>query len=177
MASVGAPVAPPVAQAQQPRPEAKTAGRMAIADGRITFVAPSGFTALTAEGLAAKYPSPGAPRRAVGNARRTTSIAYDLLDDRAASSDLDAFRRSLMETFAPLKNLKWVASDVRRVGSRDWAYVEFTAATADQEIHNIVLLSVYDGRILIFNFNSTVVEFPRVERALRASMATIRAVP
>jgi len=80
---------------------------------------------------------------------------------------------SVTQGFAQMPKLKYVASDVRRIGRRDWAYVEFTMAAADLDIHNIVLLSVHEGRILLFNFNSTVKEFPLVERALRASMATI----
>lgn len=151
--------------------------RFTFANDHISFLAPPGFTALTAEWLAAKYPNAGAPRYAVGNARRTTSIAYDLRDERAPSNDLEALRRALQGSFAQLPKLRWVASDVRRIAGRDWAYIEFTAAAVDQDIHNIVLLSVYDGRLLLFNFNSTVVEFPRVERVLRASMATIRTKP
>jgi hypothetical protein len=151
--------------------------RFTLADGNISFLAPLGFTALTPEWLAAKYPKGGAPRQAVGNARRTTSIAYDLLDQRVPSNDLDALRRSIQESFSQLPKLKWIASDVRRVGGRDWAYVEFTAAAADQDIHNIILLSVYHDRPLLFNFNSTVTEFPRLEHALRGSMASITTKP
>jgi hypothetical protein len=82
-----------------------------------------------------------------------------------------------MEKFEQLPKIKWVASEVRRIGNRDWAYLEFTAAGADQDIHNIMILSVHDSRPLLFNFNSTVVEFPRVERVLRVSMATISTTP
>jgi len=167
------------ADAAEPRqPERQPhADRYTFADGHISFVAPPGFNALPADWLAFKYPRAGAPRQAVGNATLTTSIAYDLFEQRAPSQDLDALRRAVQENYAQLPNLRWVASDVRRVGDRDWAYMEFTAAASDEDIHNIVLLSVYDGRLLIFNFNSTVVEFPRVDRALRASMATIKITP
>jgi len=176
IASASGLVAP--AGAQPPKSgQPSRAARFTFADGRISFMAPPGFTALTAEELAVKYPNAQAPRQAVGNERVTTSIAYDLLEHRALPTELEALRLQLLQGFAQLPKLKWVASDVRPIAGRDWAYVEFTAATADQDIHNIVLLSVYDGRVLLFNFNSTVVEFPRVERALRASMATISTKP
>ena len=72
-----------------------------------------------------------------------------------------------------MHNLKWVVNAVGRVGSRDWVQLEFTATdAADQTLHNIVLVSVYDGSILLFIFNSTAKEFPAVESALRTSMAT-----
>lgn len=160
-------------QAQQAgRPE--SAARVRFAGGRISFVPPPGFTLLTPAELTAKYPRAGAPRNAVGNARRTTSIAYDLLDQRAPSADLEAARKFFASTYEQMfPTLRWVSNDVRRIGEREWAHLEFTAAARDQALHNIVLVSVYDGRVLIFNFNSTTAEFPSVERALRASMATI----
>lgn len=151
--------------------------KVTFADGRVTFERPAGFTALSAEWLALKYPHPGAPREAIGNAKRTTSIAYDLLDQKAPSDDLNVLRRALVESFVQLPKLRWLASDIRRVGSRDFAYLEFTSAASDQDLHNIVLLSVLESRLLIFNFNSTVEEFPRVQRDLRASMATITTKP
>jgi hypothetical protein len=152
--------------------------RITFADGRIAFVPPSGFTALTAKDLAAKYPRANPPRAAVGNAQRTTTIAYDLLDQRAPSTDLEAGRKYFAANYEQmLPGLKWVANDVHQVGGRAFVYLEFTASAADQHIHNIVLISIYDGRVLMFNFNSTEAEFPAVERALRASIATITTRP
>ena len=162
----------------QPATTAESGLSVTFGDGRITFVAPRGFTEFTAEELAAKYPRPGAPRRAVGNARRTTSIAYDLLDTRAPTNDLDEARKVFVEIYKKtFPTLKWVATDVRSIAGRTWAYLEFTAPAVDQELHNIVLVSVHAGRVLMFNFNSTGAEFPRVEQALRTSMNTIKTTP
>ena len=72
---------------------------------------------------------------------------------------------------------KCIASDVRRIGTREWAYLEVSSAAVDQGIHNIVLMGVYDGRVLMFNFNSTLAEFPTVAKAMRTSMASIEAKP
>jgi hypothetical protein len=154
-----------------------TANQFTLADGRISFQAPPGFTLLSAQLLAAKYPNGGAPRQAVSNPRATTSIAFDLQDQRLPTSDLQLLRKVVMNNFAQLPKLTWIANDVRRVGSREWAYLEFTAAAADQDIHNIVLVSVHDSRLLVFNFNSTVTEFLELEPALRASMASISVKP
>ena len=68
------------------------ARRIAFADGRITFVAPAGFTPLTGDEMRVKFPSATAPRAAVGNERRTTTIAYDLLDQRVPSTDFSRWR-------------------------------------------------------------------------------------
>lgn len=149
-----------------------------FAQGRVAFAVPAHFTPLGPDEMKLKFPSAGAPRNAVGNKKRTTTIAYDLLDQAAPSSDLEAARKTFTGAYERgLRGLKWVANDVRRIGSREWAYLEFTAAAADQDLHNIVMASVYDGRVLMFNFNSTVREFPEVERALRASIDSIETSP
>lgn len=164
------------AQAQPTVRQQRTV-RFTLANGGVSFLAPPGFTALTPEEIAVVFPRQGAPHHAVGNALRTTTIAYDLRDQKAPSKDLDAFRQALMEQFDQLPKIKWVASEVRRIGNRDWAYLEFTALLTDRDVHNIVLLSVYNSRPLLFNFNSNVVEFPQVEQALRVSMTTISTTP
>lgn len=149
-----------------------------FAKGRISFAAPEQFTPLSPDEMKRKFPSTGAPRQAVGNPKRTTTIAYDLLDQPAPSNDLEAARRMFAGAYERgLRDLKWVASDVRRIGAREWAYLEFTAAAVDQDIHNIVMVSVFDGRVLMFNFNSTVREFSEVERTLRASIRSIATSP
>jgi hypothetical protein len=145
-----------------------------LADGRIRFAAPAGFTALSSSELATKFPRTRAPRHAVGNNSRTTTIAYDLSDEPAGSTDLESGRKVMAESFEQqVPDLKWLLNTVDRVGERDWVHLEFTAPVLDGPIHCIMLMSVFDARILIFNFNSTEKEFPTVRRALHASMASI----
>jgi hypothetical protein len=164
--TVGSGIQP--ASAQQPvKP-------VSFAEGRISFFPPPGFTSLTADEIAVKFPRAGAPRLVVGNARRTTTIAYDVLDATARDFELDLIRQQLAASFeGALPTLKWVVNGLRRMNNRGWAHLEFTAPAADQDLHNIVLASVYDGHVVIFNFNSTVAEFPRVEQGLRDAISSI----
>lgn len=146
-------------------------------EGYVHFVPPPGFTVLTAEELA--YTQPGA-HQAVANAQRTTTIVYDFSDVRAPSADLEAGRKSMMGDFERrMPTAKWLASDVRRIGTLTWMYFEWTvpAATNRPALHQIALVGVVAGRILAFNFNSTVADFPQVEEALRTSMTTIVTTP
>jgi hypothetical protein len=154
------------------------AARITFGNGQLSFVAPPGFTQLTAQEIAQKFNRGNPPRNVLGNARRTTTIAYDLLDQRAPSTDLEAARKTFVGIYEQtFRGLKWVASDRRPVGALQTAYFEFTAPAADQDIHNVVLVSVFAGRVLMFNFNSTAIEFPQVEPSLRKSMASIAIAP
>jgi hypothetical protein len=50
-------------------------------------------------------------------------------------------------------------NSVHRIGTRDWAHLEYTTPTVGRALHNIVLVGVYDGHALIFTFNSALAEF------------------
>jgi hypothetical protein len=44
----------------------------------------------------------------------------------------------------------------------------------DADIHNIVLMSVYKGRLVALDFNATASDFLLLEDALRASISTLK---
>jgi hypothetical protein len=144
-----------------------------LADVGMTFVAPAGFTALTESEIATKFPRTRAPRHAIGNASRRTTIVYDLFDN-STPPDLESGRKAMADSLDQrLPDVKWLSNRVTRVGQRDWAYLEFTAPVLDGPIHCIMLMTIVDERVLMFNFNSTEKDFPTVRQALHASIASI----
>jgi hypothetical protein len=156
--------------------QATKVNRFTLAEGRVSFVAPPDFTALTAAELAAKYRRPEPSRRAVANAKRTTTIRYEM-GMEAPTSDMEEGRKALAEGYEQLGKLKWVVNRVSRIGGREWMQFEFTASPTGVEFHNIVQVTIYDGHVLMFTCASPSAEFPSLERALRASMATITITP
>ncbi|NIP94170.1 MAG: hypothetical protein GWO24_12230 [Akkermansiaceae bacterium] len=60
-----------------------------------------------------------------------------------------------------------------RLAGRKWIYFEMTSTAVDTNIHNMTLMTGFEGQMLVFNFNSTREAFPRVEKALRKSMNSI----
>jgi hypothetical protein len=62
-----------------------TAAQYQVPHSTVTFDAPDGYTPLSAQEIRFKFPSGGGPGFAVGNERRTTTIAYEL--KRLAVSD------------------------------------------------------------------------------------------
>ena len=51
--------------------------------------------------------------------------------------------------------------------------MEMTSNAVDTDIHNIMMLTGIDGKMLVFNFNSTREDFPRYEEELRKSLNSI----
>lgn len=151
--------------------------RIWLPDDQVSFASPAGFTPLDAQWLAVKYPRGNAPRHAVGNERRTTTIAYDVLDGTAPTSDLEELRRAFVAGLAQAPKVRWIANEIRSLGPDKWVYVECTTAAPDTDIRNILLLTVVRNRIVLFNFNATVEDFGRIEPALRASIDSIKVAP
>jgi hypothetical protein len=147
-----------------------------LAEGHISVVAPPDFTALTPAELAAKYRRPDLSRRAVANAQRTTTIRYEM-GMEVPSTDMEEGRKAIAEGYQQLAKLKWIANKVSRIRGREWMQFEFTASPTGVEFHNIVQMSIYDGHLLIFTCATPSTEFPSVEPALRASMASIAITP
>jgi hypothetical protein len=151
----------------------KSANRFTLADGHVSFVAPPEFTALTPAEIAAKYRRPDPTRRVVGNVRRTTTIRYEM-GLEVPSTDMQEGRKALAEGYEEqLAKLKWIVNKVSRIGGREWMQFEFTASPTGVEFHNIVQVTIHDGHLLMFTCATPSTEFPSIERALRASMASI----
>lgn len=141
----------------------------------VSFDAPDGFTALSKDEIAIKFPSSRAPSGVIGNARRTTTIAFELKRDKLTPEQLgeakEAFER-LFERIIP--GLEWKARKIVQLQGQRWIQLEMSSRAVDTDIHNIMLVTSRYGRMLIFNFNSTKSEFPAVEGALRQSIQSIR---
>lgn len=140
----------------------------------VSFDAPEGYTELTPSEIASKYPSNRAPAFVVGNVRRTTNIAYDLKQNALPADKLPevkAFFEAMFERIIP--GIEWKQKKLIDMQGQQWIYLEMTSRAIDTDIHNIMLITPLQGKMLVFNFNSTKGEFPAVEAALRKSMETI----
>lgn len=149
--------------------------KISVPGSTVSLEAPAGFTSLTTDEIAAKFPRTRPPGYVVGNARRTTSIAYDLkpqpIKDDTLEEGLEMFG-TLMGRIVP--NLVWKRKEIIEMAGQRWIFLEMTSSAVDTDIYNIMLITPFEGKMLIFNFNSTKEDFVQQEAALRASVASIR---
>ena len=140
----------------------------------VVFESPKDFTQLSVAEIGAKFP-PGGPGFAVGNERRTTTIAYDFkpvaITDNDVAGILDGLA-SQLESSIP--GLKWVEKKVIQLDGHPCLYLEMTSSAKNANIHNIMLITPQESGLLMLNFNSTLDEFPKVEPVLRTAIASIR---
>ena len=154
------------------------AAQFQVPRSTVSFDGPKGYTQLTAREIGVKFPTGTGPGFAIGNERRTTTIAYELKSLAVSDEQLAEILPGIagqMENAVP--GLKWIDKKIISLDGRPCIYLELTSEAQDTDIHNIMLMTPQESGLLIFNFNSTREEFPAVEAELRASIKTIRRTP
>ena len=146
-----------------------------IPNTEVTFEAPEGFAPLSPEMMALKWPSNRAPAFAVGTATGSTTIAYDLKSNFIPQNELpDAlkFFTQVFERIVP--GIVWKKKEVIPLSGQNWLLLEMSSNAIDTDIHNIILITGYKGKLLMFNFNSTKEDFLKYENVLRQSLQSIK---
>lgn len=151
------------------------AEKISLDNGNITFEPPKGFKPLTNKIIKIKYPLSRRPKYVVGNKSASTTIAYDIKPNNIPQGKINEVRSSLTKMFPRLvPNLQWKANKIITLSGRQWIYFELTSTAIDTDIYNIMILTAYKNKMLIFNFNSTKEEFKKYEKFLRKSIKSIK---
>jgi hypothetical protein len=143
--------------------------------GRIVFDVPADFQPLMAKISESESPSSRHPRYAAGTENAATTITYDVKDSLISADKLDEVRKAFANTFTQtVPGIEWKENKLIKLGGKEWIYFEFESNAVDTDIRNIMLTTDFDGKMLVFNFNSTAEDFEIREPALRASIQSIR---
>ena len=146
-----------------------------VGDTDVTFVPPDGFKPVPQEIIDVKWPSQRAPKFVVGNDDASTTVAYDLKPHVIPQDKLGEVQKSFTQLFGRMiPGLEWKKNEIVEHSGRKWLFMEMTSTAIDTDIHNMMMITGYGNRMLVFNFNSTKEDFPKFEKALRASLASIK---
>ena len=155
--------------------QATGAGEVRIPDTQIWFKPPPGFTTLSQDELDIKFPSKTAPRYAVGNERRTTTIAFDVRDVAVTTALLAAQVDVIGDSMGrAIPGFVSIDRGMRTLNDQHWAFFEMTSTALDADIHNMVLMAAHGGRMVVLNFNSTKADFVDLEPLLRQSIESLK---
>jgi hypothetical protein len=155
-----------------------TAAQFQVPHSTVFFDAPKGYTQLSVQEIGTKFPSGSGPGFAIGNERRTTTIAYELKSLAVSDEQLIAILPGVAEQMEKaIPGLKWIENGIISLDGRPCIYLEMTSEAKDTDIHNIMLMTPQQSGFLVFNFNSTREEFPAVEAELRKAIESIRRSP
>lgn len=146
-----------------------------VANTEVTFEAPEGFKPLSKEIMAVKWPANRAPAFAVGTPNGGTTVAYDLKPDNLPQEALPDVQKSFTKIFErAIPGIAWKKNEIIEHSGQKWLLMEMTSTAADTDIYNILFMTGHQGKMLIFNFNSTKEDFPKYEASLRKSLKSVK---
>lgn len=150
------------------------AEQFTITGSGVSFDAPAGFTRLSQDEIDLKYQAKLAPAFVVGNERRTTTIAYDLRPQELSPDHLNQDKQAFEKIFErSIPGLIWKDRKIITLQNQRWIYFEMTSQAIDSDIHNIMLITPHKGKMLLFNFNSTVDDYKKFENVFKKSIQSI----
>jgi hypothetical protein len=150
------------------------AERLSIPGANASFVPPQGFTPLSEEEIAVKFPNRNAAKTIVGDERRKTTVAFEAREmalTEEALPELLAVMETSMARGVP--GLEWKRREIVEMDGQKWLWLEMTSTALDTDIYNIILMTPRMGKTLVFGFNSTKDLFPVQEAELRKSIESI----
>lgn len=150
--------------------------RVALYDGMASFVPPEGFSRLSEELIAAKFPDARGPGIVYGNSRATVSIAITYPPERILRPEQLPDFKTFMESFLEKqkKGMEWLRKEFVEINGQRWIHFELISPAVDTKIHNHMYLTSMDERMLMFNFNATVEEYAGHKDALERSKDSIK---
>ena len=148
--------------------------RVSLGDGRVSFVPPAGFKAWTKEQIGAKYLRGNPPQYVFANETGAVTVAVTFSPSKVAPEQLPEFKTAL-EQMLPrmIPGLQWIAREFVTINGRKWLHLEMTSHALDTDIHNHVCATSFAGKALIFGFNSTIENYPKMKEGLLNSAQTI----
>ena len=148
---------------------------MKVADTDVTFNPPEGFRPLSKEMIAVKWPTNRAPTYAVGTPTGSTTVAYDLKPQNIPQHALPEVQKSFTQVFERIiPGISWKKNEIIEHSGQKWLLMEMTSNAVDTDIYNIMFVTGFDGKMLVFNFNSTKEDFPKYEASLRESLESVK---
>lgn len=163
------------ALAQQPTASLTTkAAEISLAGGRVTFVPPTGFTAMTSQEIAIKFPRGNPPQYVYANQARNVAVAITFSQARVTPEQLSEVQEALPSILAQTMPItKWITQAPTTINNRSWIRMEFISKAIDTKIHNDLYFTSFDGKLLGFNFNATVQQYAELKAELRKSRDSI----
>ena len=149
--------------------------RVTLGDGRVSFIPPAGFKQLTKEEIAQKYFRGNPPQYVFADETLTTTVAITFSNAKVSPEQLSEYKEA-MEAMLPrlIPGLRWLTREIIELSGRKWFHLEMTSNAIDTDIHNHLYSTSFDGKALIFGFNSTVKEYPKMKVALEKSVQSIK---
>ncbi|NJN87521.1 MAG: hypothetical protein HC881_15950 [Leptolyngbyaceae cyanobacterium SL_7_1] len=154
------------------------AERVYLADNRVSFLPPTGFTPLTPEEIELKFPNANRPQQVYANDRGTVAVAITLSEVSLTPEQLPELQQvmeSSLEQAQP--ELQWIERGLVEINGTRWLKLESITPALDTDIRNDMYFTSLAGQMIGFNFNATVDADEAVQAELLQSRDSIQLQP
>jgi hypothetical protein len=148
-----------------------------LAAGRISFTPPEGFKPMSRADINFKFGRKGAaeaPEMVYSNERQSVTVAIGFNGQNVPADQLPQVQRILEADFERnLPGLEWRTREIVELNGVRFIHFNMKSAAVDTQVVNDVYVTVFDGRLLVFNFNSTAALYDAHKERLEKSARTI----
>jgi hypothetical protein len=156
---------------------AQTGERMQLKDGRVSFVLPAGFKAMSKEDINFKFGRNGAayaPDFAYSNERQNVSVAVGFRGSGLPAIPLEELKKMMeAQLEKSIPGVEWIEREIITRNGTRWVRLHLKAAAIDTGVINDMYITVFEGQMLLFNFNSTIAQYESHKEILLKSAETI----
>ena len=122
----------------------------------VNVLIPDGFTKMSDEMLATKYPTANRPSTVYTNERGTVNIAFNHTANNISPSQLPDLHKQLDASIRLAQpKAQWMFSGFQNYSGRKWVQLEFVSQAVDTKIHNMMIATSASNRMLVISFNCT----------------------
>ncbi len=127
-----------------------------LLNGKIQMLIPTHFEPMDEDLLRTKYPSERRPTTVLTNERGTFNVTMNHLADALSTQQLTDAHQAFDEMFRNVyPSATWYRSEVTSINGRDCFVLELLTPAVDAEIHNIIVVTPLENRVLIVSVNLT----------------------
>lgn len=127
-----------------------------VLDDKLSLLIPDGFSEMDEELLRTKYPNARRPPLVYTNEAGTINIAINHTRNRLTPAELPQLHEQMDATIRQQHpDANWTFSGLQDHHERKWMQLEFESQALDTTIHNIMVATSVDGRMLLVSFNVT----------------------
>lgn len=149
--------------------------RVSFADGKVSFVPPLGFKQLTQEHIDRKFPKGNGPRHFFANETQSVSAGITFSPGQVSPNKLEELKEAFEQMLPRMSpGLQWQTREIVEINGVKWVHFRFTSQAIDTDIQNDMYITSFEGKALIFAFNSVISEYEAVKALLDESKSSIR---
>jgi len=128
---------------------------ISVLDNKIALLAPKGFTQMTDEMVAVKYPNnANKPNWVLSDEDGKVNLAYSFTKTELDDNGIPGFTDELITGLkANRKDIRFIDDGILLQDGKNIGYIKFISQAKDQKVFNYFFYISVDNRLLLFNFN------------------------